>query len=153
MKRYSSYPKASCSYESQVTQYKTHVWKFRIILPAFLTKSCIKFSYWSFHRVFFFLSEEFFRVEFAADGHRYFFTVFVIDVVPILLFFVLFVKSLFFQKRETNLLYSLASSMSSSVLLTTITSFKSHFAVAFHRISVSLVLFPSGTIQGSSGSL
>lgn len=59
----------------------------------------------------------------------------------------LFLKSFFFQKRETNLLYSLASSMSSSVLLTTTTSFKSHVPVAFHRISVSLVLFPSRTIQ------
>lgn len=50
-----SYAKASCNYESQVTQYKIHVWKFIIILPAFLTKPCIKFSYWSFHRGFFFV--------------------------------------------------------------------------------------------------
>lgn len=86
-------------------------------------------------------------VEFAADGHHYCFTVIVIPSVPILLVFMLFAKHLFFQQWQTNLLYSLISSMSSSVLLTTTTSFKSHVLVAFHRILVSLVLFPSVTIK------
>lgn len=37
-------------------------------------------------------------VEFAADGHHYFFTVIVIPSVPILLVFMMFAKNLFFQQ-------------------------------------------------------